>query len=227
MSTAEPPPSNLFWRIVKTEFALPDWQINMRYGIETPLSYIRKFETINIFGPPRWVHPYIWLWSFLGSFIGIAILGVMQQYAFDKEGRTILFASLGASAGLIFGMPETPLAQPRNVIGGHTIAATIGLCMDSAFGAAYGESTTLPDNPLKWLACALSTSITTVLMMFTKTMHPPAGGTSLIPIIGSPTIKILGWLFIPVVIMDVLILIIIGILINNIPVARRYPQFWW
>lgn len=114
---------------------------------------------------------------------------------------------------LIFGATHSPLAQPRNLVGGHLLAALIGV---STYKLLDGQL---------WLAAALAVSLSIVGMQITKTMHPPAGATALIANIGSEKIKALGFQYILTpVLTGVLILLALALLINNIPRYRSYPS---
>ena len=132
----------------------------------------------------------------------------------------------GASAVLIYGVPEAPLAQPRAVIGGHFISALVGLIILTIFkaGGRANDSNDGIESNLSWLAASLATSIAIVCMMASKTTHPPAGATALIPII-DPKIFKLGWYFLPVVLLSSTLMVVVGLLTNNI--QMRYPAFWW
>jgi CBS-domain-containing membrane protein len=132
----------------------------------------------------------------------------------------------GASAVLIYGVPEAPLAQPRAVIGGHFISALIGLIILTIFraGGRANESDTGIEPSLSWLAASLATSIAIVCMMASKTTHPPAGATALIPIL-DPKVYKLSWYFLPVVLLSSTLMVTVGLITNNI--QKRYPAFWW
>jgi CBS-domain-containing membrane protein len=132
----------------------------------------------------------------------------------------------GASAVLIYGVPEAPLAQPRAVIGGHFISALVGLIMLAIFraGGRANESDTGIESSLSWLAASLATSIAIVCMMASKTTHPPAGATALLPIL-DPKIYKLSWYFLPVVLLSSILMVVVGLITNNI--QKRYPSFWW
>lgn len=123
-------------------------------------------------------------------------------------------------------MPEVPLAQPRAVIGGHFISALVGLIILAIFqaGGRANENGDGIESSLSWLAASLATSIAIVCMMVTKTTHPPAGATALIPII-DPKIYKLGWYFLPVVLLSSVLMVVVGLITNNI--QKRYPSFWW
>ncbi|KAB7727894.1 HPP family protein [Rudanella paleaurantiibacter] len=151
-------------------------------------------------------------WTFLGAFVAIAAIGLMQQTHFTEQDNVFLIGSLGASCVLIFGSAHSPLAQPRNLVGGHLIASLIGVAVYKLFPGQL------------WLSSALAVSLSIVAMQITKTMHPPGGATALIANIGSEKIKSLGfaYTFSPVL-TGVGILLLTALLINNIPADRSYP----
>lgn len=165
------------------------------------------------------VEPIDHLWTFLGAFIGIGAIGLIQSAQFQELDTVFLIGSFGASAVLIFGATNSPLAQPRNLIGGHLVSAVAGVCVHKL----------LPDQ--LWLSSALAVSLAIVGMQMTKTLHPPGGATALIANIGSEKIKNLGFFYIVSPVMSgVLILFIVAIIVNNIPKHRNYPYqkkwFW-
>lgn len=158
------------------------------------------------------LRPIDHLWTFIGAFIGIASLGYLQGTQFGQTDNVLLIGSFGATAVLIFGATNSPLAQPRNLIFGHLISAFIGVCIYKL----------MPDNI--WLSSALSVSLSIVAMQITKTMHPPGGATALIANIGSEKIKVLGFGYVlSPVLSGVLILFTVAIIVNNIPKNRSYP----
>jgi CBS-domain-containing membrane protein len=67
------------------------------------------------------------IWSWIGSFAGIAAVAVVNFAIVDKTDLVMIIGSFGASAVLIYGAIRSPLAQPRNLIGGHMISAAIGV----------------------------------------------------------------------------------------------------
>ncbi|MBK7667169.1 MAG: HPP family protein [Sphingobacteriaceae bacterium] len=158
------------------------------------------------------VEPLDHLWTFIGAFLGIGAIGFIQSKQFTEYDNIFLIGSFGATAVLIFGATNSPLAQPRNLIGGHLISAIIGVCIYKL----------IPDT--LWLSSALSVSLSIVAMQITKTMHPPGGATALIANIGSEKIKNLGFSYILSPVMTgVTILFVIAMIVNNIPKNRNYP----
>ena len=66
-------------------------------------------------------------WSWLGAFIGISAVASIHFSLLEKRDLVMVIGSFGASAVLIYGAIRSPLAQPRNLIGGHMISAVIGV----------------------------------------------------------------------------------------------------
>lgn len=153
-------------------------------------------------------------WSFLGAFIGIATIGLIQSGQFEHMDSVFLIGSFGASAVLVYGATNSPLAQPRNLIGGHLVCALIGVTVHKL----------IPSPDMLWLAAALAVSISIVAMQITKTMHPPGGATALIANIGSEKILALGYGYVlSPVLSGVTVLFISAIIVNNIPKNRHWP----
>jgi CBS-domain-containing membrane protein len=162
------------------------------------------------------VNPSDHLWTFIGSFLGIGLIGLLQSSLLPVEpiDKVFLIGSFGASAVLIYGATHSPFAQPRNLVGGHLVGALIGVC----------TAKLMPDPDWLWFSCALSVSVSIVLMQVTKTLHPPGGATALIANIGSQKIKALGFLYVlSPVLTGVLLLLGVALLVNNIPNNRHYP----
>lgn len=154
-------------------------------------------------------------WSWLGSFLGIAAVAFANSRLLGSTDLLLLIGSFGASAVLIYGAITSPLAQPRNLLGGHVICALIGV---TAWQLLY---------PVPWLAAAVAVATAVAAMQVTRTVHPPGGATALIAVIGSDQIHALGYLyaFVPVA-LGAFVLLLIALAVNNLPESRRYPVFW-
>lgn len=153
------------------------------------------------------------LWTFLGSFFGIGLIGLISSPYFTAYDNLFLIGSFGASSVLIYGVINSPLAQPRNLIGGHVICAFVGVTIYKL----------IPDQ--LWLSSALSVSVSIVLMQMTKTLHPPGGATALIANIGSTKIHALGYLYVlSPVFSGAMILLLVAIFFNNRTSHRHYPN---
>lgn len=152
-------------------------------------------------------------WAFLGSFIGIGLIAYLQSRTLPNSDVVYLIGSFGASSVLVYGVIQSPLAQPRNLIGGHLISAIIGVSVCKF----------VPD--IVWLTAPLAVSLSIVFMQMTKTLHPPGGATALIAVTGSSEIKNLGyWYVFSPVLTGVVILLAVALVFNNITTNRQYPN---
>lgn len=150
--------------------------------------------------------------TFFGAFTGIGLIGLLNSHYLVANDNLFLIGSFGASSVLVYGLINSPLAQPRNLIGGHLICAIIGVTIEQVF---FVEP---------WFACALAVSLSIVAMQITKTLHPPGGATALIAVIGSEKIKSLGYMYVlSPVLSGVLILFIVALVFNNLR-HRKYPS---
>lgn len=144
-------------------------------------------------------------------FSGIGeLLAIMSIALLTKETSIpFIMAPFGASCVLAFGVPDSPLSQPRNIIGGHIISSTIGMIILMLLGN-------------EWYSMSLGVGLAIAIMQLTKTTHPPAGADPLV-IIASGT----SWSFIiNPVLSGSIALVLIALIFNNINKERKYPKFW-
>lgn len=155
-------------------------------------------------------------WSWLGAVIGIGLCGYLSAKYFEPRDLTMIIGSFGASAVLVYGAIKSPLAQPRNLLGGHLISGLVGVACYQLFGETI------------WIAASLAVSFAIVAMLATKTLHPPGGATALIAVIGGPKIHSLGFLYaiIPAG-AGAVILLIVALVVNNLSRNRKYPEYWF
>ncbi len=178
------------------------------------MNYLQKMKGGGQ-SPPK-VGSFEVLWSWIGSFLGIAAVALIHFKILDQTGLMMIIGSFGASAVLIYGAIRSPLAQPRNLLGGHILSAAIGV---TAYQALGGQP---------WLAAALAVSTSIALMHLTKTLHPPGGATALIAVIGGDNVHNLGYLYVLVpAALGAIVMLIIALIVNNIPKNRKYPEFWF
>lgn len=155
-------------------------------------------------------------WSWLGSATGIGLCAFLSSTYFEPQDLTLLIGSFGASAVLVYGAVKSPLAQPRNLVGGHILSGLVGVACYQVFGETL------------WLASAMAVSLAIVGMLVTKTLHPPGGATSLIAVIGGSKIHELGYAyaFLPAG-AGAVILLVVALLVNNLSKHRKYPEYWF
>ena len=176
--------------------------------------YLGKMRGRTLEGPPPVPLSEV-LWSWLGACCGIGILSLMNQAFLPSGDNLLLIGSFGASAVLVYGAPRAPLSQPRNLVGGHILSATIGVICFQALGS------------LPWLAAPLAVATAIAVMHLTRTLHPPGGATALIAVAGSDQIHALGWLYVLMPVgVGALALLLVGVLVNNLPSQRQYPEHW-
>jgi len=121
----------------------------------------------------------------------------------------LILGSFGASCVLVFGYPEVPFSQPRNVILGHFLCSLVGLTFLNVFGPT-------------WWSAALAVGTANALMMLTRTVHPPAGSNPVIVFLTKP-----AWTFLLYpTLFGAVILVFVGFIYNNMVHENRYPKYW-
>ena len=177
--------------------------------------YVHKFRGGGQV-PARTPFPEV-LWSGVGAFLGIlAVYEIGHIEQLHLEDALFLVGSFGASAILIYGAPSSPLAQPRNLVLGHTLSALVGVTCALTFAG------------LPVLSAALAVALALMVMQLTNTVHPPGGATALIAVIGSDQIHQMHyWYVLSPILSGALIMLAVALVMNNLSPRRRYPQFWW
>jgi CBS-domain-containing membrane protein len=177
-------------------------------------QYLKKMRGTTRGSPPRVSNAEV-AWSWVGGFLGIAAIAWLSE-SFAGVNPIMMVGSFGASAVLVFGAVRSPLAQPRNVIGGHIVSALVGVAAFKLLGDHL------------WLAEATAVASAIALMHLTKTLHPPGGATALIAVIGGEKVHSLGFNYaLAPVGAGATIMVLIAVLVNNVPASRRYPEIWF
>ena len=145
------------------------------------------------------------------SFAGIGAISYLH-YDLVQSDLTMVLGSMGASAVLLYGAPAAPFSQPRNLFGGHALACLVGVSCHELISVPM-------ESPV--LAAPIAVSASIVLMKLTRTLHPPAGGTVLIAVLGSAEMHALGFQLIVPTILDAAILF--GVALGNNAFGIRYP----
>ena len=144
-------------------------------------------------------------WSFLSATLGILAICEITTLV----GHPLLIGSFGASAVLLFGATDSPLAQPRNLVGGHLVSAVVAVIVVALFGSTP-------------LTMAIGVGLAIFVMNLTHTTHPPGGATALIGVQGAVGP---GFILLPVL-AGALILLVMSIFTNNVVYHRSYPKHW-
>lgn len=164
--------------------------------------------------PPK-VNSVEIIWSWIGAFLGITPIALLNYNLFSGDDFMFIIGSFGASAVLIYGAVKSPLAQPRNLIGGHIVSAIIGVAAYKLF------------HPYPWFASSFAVATAIAVMHATKTLHPPGGATALIAVIGSERIHDLGFLYVLIPVgAGAMIMLLVALTVNNLAKSRKYPEYW-
>lgn len=136
-----------------------------------------------------------------GAFATLTI-GILAYLDTVTNSTLWLMAPFGATVVLVFGVPKSPLAQPRNVIIGHFLTALIGVLFVEYVGIA------------PW-SLALATGLAVTVMLLTNTTHPPAGAN---PMLIMLTGQSWAFLFNPVLI-GACVIVGLGLVLNKLRLA--------
>jgi CBS-domain-containing membrane protein len=146
------------------------------------------------------------LFSMLGAALAIGLCGWLTEVS----GYAWQMAPFGASCVLAFGLPDSPLAQPRSIVGGHLISTAVGLLVLALFGDS-------------WIAAGIAVALALGLMQLSRSVHAPAGADPLV-VIASHAGP--AFLLTPVL-AGALLIVLLAWAINNGRQASSYPKYWW
>ena len=146
--------------------------------------------------------------SILAGLFSIITIGILTFLTYKTEFGIFLLASFGSSMVLLYGYPESPFAQPKNVFFGHFTTTLIGLIFLNLI-------------PLPiYLLIPLAVGFGVGFMILFNVTHPPAGGNPIIVIIGSVSYD---YLLNPVTTGSIII-IAFAVIINRLILKKSYPN---
>ncbi len=154
--------------------------------------------------------------SGIGAFLGILAVYWGTRWCFPDgvmhtAGTLIMVTSMGATAVLLFAVPQGALSQPWAVIGGHLLSAFVGVSVQQLF----------PDQT--WTP-ALAVGLAVAVMHYLRCMHPPGGATALAAVIGGAEIFKLGYFYLVApILVNVICITLLAITFNAFFPWRRYP----
>ena len=142
----------------------------------------------------------------LGGGACIYLLASIQGLSSFK----LVIPPFGASCVLVFLLPDSPLAQPRNVVGGHLVSTLMGLLALTLFGRGpLGE--------------ALGVAAAILAMAITRTVHPPAGADPLVVFAAAA-----GWTFLVTpVLVGALAIVALGTAYHRLVQKKAWPVSLW
>jgi CBS-domain-containing membrane protein len=145
--------------------------------------------------------------AFLAGIFSAFTIGVLTILTYKSTFGLFIAGSFGSSMVLLFGFPESPFAQPKNIFFGHLVTALVGVVF-----------VTLVPLPL-YINIALAVGVGIFLMILLNIVHPPAGGNPIMVIIGSVSYD---YLLSPII-FGCIIIISLAILINRFLLKKNYP----
>ena len=145
--------------------------------------------------------------AFLAGIFSAFTIGVLTVLTYKSALGLFIAGSFGSSMVLLFGFPESPFAQPKNVFFGHLVTALVGV--------VFVAFVSLP----LYINIALAVGVGIFLMILLNIVHPPAGGNPIMVIIGSVSFDYL----ISPIIFGCIIIISLAILINKFLLKKNYP----
>lgn len=177
---------------------------NMRHSLK---YYLRRYSFYLGGDQPKvsWIER---LRSVLGAFLGLMLVLTMAKFLGEIGGiDEWLMASLGASALLVFALPQSPMSQPWAVIAGNTLSALVGIL-----------TIHLVHDPK--FAMPLAASLSILGMFIFRCLHPPAAAVALIVVLGHITHY--RYAFFPVMV-DSILLVLVGAVYSNLT-GKYYPN---
>ena len=144
--------------------------------------------------------------SLAGIFSAFTI-GVLTLITYKTELGLFLAASFGSSMVLLYGFPESPFAQPKNIFFGHLLTALVGVI--------FVNFIQLPI----FIIIPVAVGFGIFLMIILDVVHPPAGGNPIMVIIGSASFD---YLFSPII-TGTIIILLFGVILNKYILKKNYP----
>ena len=146
--------------------------------------------------------------STLAGIFSTITIGVLTVLTYKTSYGIFLIASFGSTMVLLYGYPESPFAQPKNIILGHFLTALIGII--------FLNFVSLPI----FLNIPIAVGFGVMFMILFKVTHPPAGGNPIIVIIGSVSFD---YLLTPVLVGSIIV-VMFGVIINKFLFKKEYPK---
>lgn len=139
----------------------------------------------------------------LGGLIAVSLVAL----AAESAGELLAIAPLAASCVLVFAAPESPMAQPANVIGGHVLSTVVALLLEQVLPGA-------------WWAAALGVGCAILAMSLARVTHPPAGADAFVVLTGHPG---WGYLIFPILLGSMAVVAAAVVVHRALPPRRAYP----
>ena len=148
--------------------------------------------------------------ALIAGFFSAFTIGVLTVLTYKSTLGYFLAGSFGSSMVLLFGFPESPFAQPKNVFFGHLVTSVVGVLI----------LIFLPVDQFLQIAIAVGLGI--FVMILLGVTHPPAGGNPIVIILGAVSYDFL----LNPIIFGSIIIIVYAIILNRFFLKKNYPNNW-
>ena len=146
--------------------------------------------------------------SALAGLFSAITIGALTYLTYKTTFGLFLIASFGSSMVLLYGYPESPFAQPKNIFFGHLLTALVGVIILNFVSLPI------------FITIPIAVGLGVGLMILFNVTHPPAGGNPIIVIIGSVS---LDYLINPIITGSIIVLAF-GVVINRFILKKKYPK---
>tara|TARA_A100001011_G_C13986597_1_gene705511 strand:+ start:207 stop:680 length:474 start_codon:yes stop_codon:yes gene_type:complete len=146
--------------------------------------------------------------SFFAGIFSFFTIGILSALTYKTDYGIFLIASFGSTMVILYGYPDSPFAQPKNIFFGHFLTSFVGVI--------FVYFIHLPI----FLILPLAVGFGVGLMILLDVSHPPAGGNPIVVILGSVSFD---YLLNPIMVGSIII-IIFGIILNKFILKRKYPK---
>ena len=146
--------------------------------------------------------------AIIAGIFSIITIGILTTLTYKTEFGLFLVASFGSTMVLLYGYPESPFAQPKNIFFGHLLTSVVGVIFVNLI-------------PLPiFIMIPLAVGFGVFFMILAGVTHPPAGGNPIIVIIGSASFS---YIISPIIIGSAIVLVF-GIILNRFILKKEYPK---
>ena len=148
--------------------------------------------------------------AIIAGFFSTVTIGVLTVLTYKSTLGYFIAGSFGSSMVLLFGFPESPFAQPKNVFFGHLVTSVVGVFILKFLPAD------------QFLQIAIAVGLGIFVMILLGVTHPPAGGNPIVIILGAASYDFL----LNPIIFGSIIIIAYAIVLNRFILKKNYPSSW-
>ena len=146
--------------------------------------------------------------SIIAGVFSIITIGFLTLLTYKTEFGLFLVASFGSTMVLLYGYPESPFAQPKNIFFGHLLTSIVGVIFVNFVPVPI------------YIMIPLAVGFGVFFMILAGVTHPPAGGNPIIVIIGSASFS---YIISPIIVGSAIVLIF-GVVLNRFILKKEYPN---